>query len=190
MKSILPKKFFERPVAQVAENLLGAVLVRATRGKVIHVLITETEGYDGPRDRACHASRGYTRRTKVMFGPAGSFYVYLCYGMYWMLNVVTGPEGYPAAVLIRGGVAAFAGGENSGFTDLCGPGKLTRALEIDGKLNAYPANKESGLWIEKRGIIVPSSAVKKTPRIGVSYAGSYWSRRKLRFVLDKDTIPH
>jgi DNA-3-methyladenine glycosylase len=103
-----------------------------------------------------------------MYGPAGFAYVYFTYGMHWMLNVVTGPEGYPAAVLIRG-----AG-------EFGGPARLTRGLEITGALNAKQATPESGLWFEAGEGAQPVAA---TPRIGVDYAGPRWSARKLRFVL-------
>ena len=131
-------------------------------------MITETEAYLGPHDLACHAARGRTARTEIMYGPPGSLYVYFVYGMHWMLNVVTGPEGYPAAVLIRG-----AG-------DIAGPARLTRVLEITGALNGKQAAPESGLWFETGEGAQPVTA---TPRIGVDYAGLRWSARKLRFVL-------
>jgi len=84
----------------------------------------------GPDDLASHAARGRTKRNKVMFGPPGMFYVYFVYGMHWMLNVVTGPVGYPAAVLIRG------------IEGIQGPGRLTKALRINGNLNGRAAGKE------------------------------------------------
>jgi len=104
-RKIISRDYFNRPTVDVARSLLGKFLVRRLRGKTIAVMISETEAYDGPRDLASHASRGKTPRTSVMFGPAGRFYVYFTYGMHWMLNVVTGPKEYPAAVLIRGGAA-------------------------------------------------------------------------------------
>ena len=120
---VLPPAFFALPAEEVALALLGKTLVRR-RGKRLEAFgITETEAYIGPEDLACHAARGRTQRTEVMFGPAGRFYVYLVYGMHWMLNVVTGEVGHPAAVLIRGAGA------------IEGPGRLTKALAITGDLN-------------------------------------------------------
>lgn len=153
----------------MARRLLGCHLCRRWEGKVDRYPITETEAYDGLEDRACHASRGRTKRTAVMFGPAGHWYVYLCYGMHWMLNLTAGPDGYPAAILIRGAGA------------WSGPGRLTAALHIDGTLNAAPARPETGLWIEWNEPVA-KSAIAQTPRIGVAYAGVEWASRPWRFV--------
>lgn len=102
MKKLPPQKFFKAPVLKVAKSLIGKYLVRKLRGKEIALMITEVEAYDGANDLACHARHGKTKRNEVMFGEAGRFYVYFTYGMHWMLNIVTGPKDYPAAVLIRG----------------------------------------------------------------------------------------
>lgn len=170
---ILKPAFFERDVLRVAEDLLGAHLVRRVRGKEVRHVITEVEAYDGIDDKACHASKGRTPRTEVMFGPAGHWYVYLCYGMYDMLNIVTGQEGYPAAVLIRG------------TREVNGPGRLTKALGITRALNGQSADKQSGLWIERSGIRMPKKEIVRTPRIGVGYAGE-WARKPWRFVWRED----
>ena len=161
-----------KKTVMLARWLLGKVLVRARRGRETAVLITEVEAYDGPRDRASHASRGRTPRNAVMFAPGGRWYVYLCYGVHEMLNLVTGPRDYPAAILIRG-VAGVAG-----------PGRVTRALGIDRKLNATAATRASGLWIEDRGVRVPRRLVQATPRIGVDYAGPVWAGKKWRLIFD------
>jgi DNA-3-methyladenine glycosylase len=165
---VLGRTFFERSVLEVAPDLLSKYLVREYRGKRMAFRITETEAYDGPLDLACHASKGRTARTNVLFGPAGVWYVYLIYGMYDMLNVVTGPRAYPAAVLIRG-VEGYDG-----------PGKLTRALGIDRKLNEQPARKASGLWIEDRGETLAKNGILTGPRVGVAYAGK-WADKPWRF---------
>ncbi|MDD5051023.1 MAG: DNA-3-methyladenine glycosylase [Candidatus Pacebacteria bacterium] len=183
MKKVISQKFFNRPVLEVAPDLLGKYLVRKIGQKIVRLKITEVEAYDGEKDLACHACKGRTQRTEIMYGEAGHFYIYLCYGMYWMLNIVTGEKNYPSAVLIRG----VEGSE--------GPGKLTRELKIDKRQNGFPALPFSGLWIE--GGEDPSSraklttgrgqksAVRRTARIGVSYAGPIWSKKKYRFVLKK-----
>lgn len=170
VKKILPQRFFERDTLVVARELLGKYLVRRMRGKEIAMMITEVEAYDGFEDKASHAHRGETARNKPMFGNAGVWYVYLVYGMYEMLNVVTGRKGYPAAVLIRG------------VLGVAGPGRLTKFLQITRAQNNKRAVFESGLWIEDRGIVVSDNEIKKTPRIGVDYAG-VWARKKYRFVL-------
>ncbi len=114
----LTRTFFERPTVQVARELLGAELVVASKGRGI---ITETEAYVGQNDPACHAARGRTKRTEVMFGPAGYSYIYLIYGMYYCLNVVTEAEGFPAAVLLRGVLVEAVEEKQTN-----GPGKLCR----------------------------------------------------------------
>lgn len=173
MRKILKKKFFERPTLAVARGLLGKFLVRKVGKKEVAFLITEVEAYDGHRDRASHAHRGETRRNKPMFGPAGVWYVYFVYGMYDMLNIVIGDPGYPAAVLIRG------------IEGASGPGRLTKKLKITRKFNGKKAEKSTGLWIEDRGIRVRKKDTKRTPRIGVHYAGTVWSKKPYRFVLMK-----
>lgn len=164
----LNRKFFERSALVVARELLGKYLVRRLNRKIVVFKITETEAYHGPKDKASHASRGRTPRTSVMFGPPGHAYVYLIYGMYHCLNIVTGPEDFPSAVLIRG---------IEGFN---GPGKLCREFKIDKSLNTKDITKSHELWLEDRGEAV--GKIKRTPRIGVDYAGEY-KDKKWRFVL-------
>ncbi|MDD2764233.1 MAG: DNA-3-methyladenine glycosylase [Opitutaceae bacterium] len=155
----------------IARGLLGKFLVRATPRGPAAAMITEVEAYDGPHDRASHASRGRTARNAVMFEPGGVWYVYLCYGVHEMLNLVTGPRDYPAAVLIRGVAGAS------------GPGRLTRAFNIDRGFNGAPAAPAGGLWIEDRGVRLARGAIRATPRIGVAYAGPAWAKKPWRFVL-------
>jgi len=169
----LGTEFFNRDTAVVAQELLGKFLVRRVGGREVAVMITETEAYDGPHDLASHASKGKTMRTEMMFGHPGHFYIYLIYGMYFMLNVVTREHGYPAAVLIRG------------IEGVEGPGKLTRFLKIDKKLNGRAAAQPSALWFEDRGVKISPRNIKKLPRVGVTYAGPIWSAKKLRFLLKK-----
>lgn len=171
MRKILGKNFFEKDTLRIAENLLGKYLVRKIDDKEIAMKINEVEAYDGFEDKASHAHKGKTERNKVMFGEAGNWYVYLVYGMHNMLNIVTGEKDYPAAVLIRG-----AG-------DRKGPGRLTKFLKIDKKLNGKSASVGSGLWFEDRGDLVDKKKIKRTSRIGVNYAGPIWAKKDYRFVL-------
>jgi DNA-3-methyladenine glycosylase len=170
MPRVLPSSFFHRPTLTVARELLGKFLVRRIGRKTVAAMITEVEAYDGPSDKACHAHRGRTKRNAVMFGPGGHWYVYFVYGMHWMLNVVTGPKDYPAAVLIRG------------VGEWRGPAKLTKALRINRMLNGKPAARESGLWVEEMGVSAPAEAIRRMPRIGVAYAKE-WAKKPYRFVL-------
>lgn len=178
---MLSKKFFNRPTIAVAKDLLGKFIVRRWRGKTITLMIAEAEAYDGPRDRASHASRGLTPRTKIMFGEAGRFYIYFTYGMHWLLNVVTGPENYPAAILLRAGM--YRNPKTGKEILIDGPARLTKFLKIDGALNGRLANKKTGLWFESE----KSTRKLKTltsKRIGVDYAGPVWSGKKWNFKID------
>jgi DNA-3-methyladenine glycosylase len=169
---IKPQELQHKGTVALARWLLGKVLVRSTaKGRTRHV-ITEVEAYDGERDLVCHASKGRTKRTEVMYKSGGVWYVYLCYGMHEMLNLVTGPENYPAAVLIRG------------LKGIAGPGRLTRHLAIGRRLNGRPARPGSGLHLEDDGREIPRRSVMAGPRIGVSYAGPVWARKPWRFWLE------
>lgn len=170
-QAVVPTAFFDRPADRVARQLLGMQLVARTPDGLVRMLVTEVEAYLGSHDLACHGSRGMTKRNATMFGPAGCWYVYLCYGMHWMLNIVTGKPGVPAAVLLRG-----AG-------DVAGPGRLTKALGIDRSLDGAEAVEASGVWFEDGGVKVPGSRILRTPRIGIGYAGE-WVEKPLRFVLN------
>lgn len=140
--------------------------------KLIALMITETEAYVGPHDLAAHSSKGRTARTEVIFGPGGHWYVYFTYGMHWMLNAVTGKKDHAAAVLIRG------------MESISGPARVAKFLHIDRNFYGTRINPKSNLWIEDRGITIPSRAVCRTPRIGVHYAGPVWAKKPYRFVLD------
>ena len=176
MRKILKTEFFNRPTPQVAEALLGKFLVRRIGRRESAVMITEVEVYDGFKDKGSHASRGKTPRNLPMFGRAGQWYIYFTYGRHWMLNLVTREKDYPAAILIRGVL-----GTN-------GPARLTKKLQIDKKLNGLPTTRKSGLWVEDREVKIPKSKIKKTGRIGIAYAGSYWAKRKWRFVIESDKL--
>lgn len=160
----LPASFYQRNTLTVARELLGCFLVRRWRGRRLIGRITEVEAYAGLDDRASHASHGKTARNAVMFASGGTIYVYLIYGMYHCLNIVTEQKEYPAAVLIRT-VEPVSG--ILGNTD--GPGKLCRAMHITRTMNGKKITGRE-LWIEK-GKHVSASLVSRSKRIGVEYAG-------------------
>jgi DNA-3-methyladenine glycosylase len=165
----LRRRFYERPCETVARGLLGKRLVHGDRSGVI----VETEAYLGEHDLASHARFGRTRRNAVMFGPGGISYVYLCYGMYELFNVVAGRDGAPQAVLIR--AVDIAGDPALGR----GPGKLTRALGLSRRHNGIDLTDHDALSIQ-RGWRVAERDIAVGPRIGVDYAGT-WARAPLRF---------
>lgn len=169
---LLPSSFYARPTLRVARSLLGKYLVRETASGLRAGRIIEVEAYVGPQDRASHASRGRTKRTDVMFGQPGLAYIYLIYGMYHCLNVVTERSDYPAAVLIR------AIEYETGLAD--GPGRTCRLFGIDLRLNCHDLTSGKALWIEDRGERISRSQIGAFPRIGVDYAGP-WAAKPWRF---------
>lgn len=173
-RTILPQSYFTRPTVTVARSLIGKYLVRVIEGRRVAGRIVEVEAYVGPEDKACHASKGRTQRTDVMFGSGGIAYVYLIYGMYHCLNVVTEREGFPSAVLIR------AIELDGALID--GPGKLCRALQIDRSLNRADLTSGESLWFEDRGESVGRGSIEAHPRVGVDYAGE-WAKKPWRFRL-------
>lgn len=154
--------FYHRPCVEVARDLVGKILVH--NGKSLR--ITETEAYCGESDTACHASRGRTKRTEVMYREAGTVYIYLCYGMHWMLNIVTGEEDHPEAVLIRA------------CEEAPGPGKLTKALGITGEQNRSSVVTSESLWVEDDGLRCP---ILRDKRVGIGYATQEDQDRLWRF---------
>ncbi len=174
----LPIEFYARDTALVAKELLGKWLVRRIGREERVGRIVEVEAYVGPHDLACHTARGITPRTQVMHGPPGRAYIYLIYGMYHCMNVVTEPEGHGSAVLIRAlepvknldGIACKTRG----------PGLLCKAMEIDRSLNGYDLQGAA------LSIVAPDNelriAIVKRPRIGVAYAGA-WAEKALRFYI-------
>jgi DNA-3-methyladenine glycosylase len=167
----LPRSFYDRDTVVVAKELLGKLLVNGQRvGRIV-----EVEAYLGPHDLAAHSSRGLTERTMVMFGPPGHAYVYMIYGMYYCMNVVTEREGHASAVLLR---AVEPVRNATGKTS--GPGLLCKAMHIDKRLNAH------NLLSDDFYIAAPSKAepvtIVKRPRVGVDYAG-HWAKRHLRFYI-------
>jgi DNA-3-methyladenine glycosylase len=165
------KDFFTRDVLDIAENILGCRLIRKIDGKKMGFLITEVEAYRGEEDLACHARRGKTPRTMTMYEKGGILYVYLIYGIHWMLNIVTGESEEPQALLIRG------------LSGIEGPGRLTKKLEIDQSFNGVDITESDEIWVENN--FIPNKVINSYPRIGVEYAGDYYSKIPWRFVLRK-----
>lgn len=182
----LPQPFYEQKTVDVAKQLLGKYLVRKhAEGDTIGRIV-ETEAYIGPQDLACHAAKGRTARTEVMFGPAGHAYVYFIYGFYNMLNLVTEKKDYPAAVLIRAvepvdGIDLMKSRRRLDKLRALasGPGKLCQAFAIDRSLNGADLFGDF-LYVEDRGEPVPK--FQSTPRIGVDYAGK-WKAKPYRFLV-------
>ena len=171
----LPRKFYDRDTVVVAQELLGKYLVHVSGGVKRVGRIVEVEAYLGPHDLAAHSARGRTERTKVMFGPPGHAYVYLVYGMYHCMNVVTEREGQAAAVLLRAlePVASIEGRTQ-------GPGLLCKAMDIDRSLHGQDLLSDELHVAAATG--AASVVIEKRPRIGVDYAGQ-WAKRLLRFYI-------
>jgi len=174
---VLARSYFSRPTLTVARSLVGKYLIRSIDGRELVGKIIEVEAYVGPQDKACHASKGRTLRTDVMFGPGGFAYVYLIYGMYHCLNVVTERKEFPSAVLIR---AIELDGRL-----IDGPGRLCRELQIDRRLNRADLTTGESIWFEDRGVSLEKTEVGAYPRVGVDYAGE-WAKKLWRFRLDPD----
>ncbi|MGN0591508.1 DNA-3-methyladenine glycosylase [Ruminococcus sp.] len=167
----LDDAFFHRDCLEVAPELVGKLLVhRMPDGSLRRVRITETEAYRGEEDKGCHASKGRTRRTELLYGESGIIYIYLCYGMHWLMNVVTGERDQPQGVLFRAAEAYE------------GPGKLTKYLQLDSSCNGKPLCPDTGVWVEDDGL-VPELDTK--PRVGIDYAGPEWAAKPWRFVMRK-----
>ena len=172
MAKRLNRNFFHQDVLEAAPALLGKILVRKfNNGETAKHIITETEAYRGEEDLACHASKGKTERTKIMYENGGYVYVYLIYGMYWMLNFVTGEKDHPQAVLIRG------------ISNFNGPGKLTKHLQLDKSFYGEDLSVSDRIWIEDAPII---SGFSTSPRIGIDYAGEKWKNMLWRFTYIND----
>ncbi|HIE38836.1 MAG TPA: DNA-3-methyladenine glycosylase [Anaerolineales bacterium] len=168
----LEREFFARDTLEVARDLLGRVLVRLLDGERLSGRIVEVEAYIGEEDLASHARVGRTERNAAMYGPPGHAYVYLIYGMYHCLNLVTGPEGFPAAVLVRA-LEPLEGLERmrdlrSGRPQLTnGPGRLCQALAIDRRFDGADLCASAGRLFVEEGRPIDQEAVVSTPRVGV-----------------------
>jgi DNA-3-methyladenine glycosylase len=182
------RTFFDRPVLQVAPNLLGATFEHQTADGLVTLRLTEVEAYDGPNDPGSHAYRGLTRRNAVMFGEPGHAYVYFTYGMHWCVNLVCGPEGTPSAVLLRAG-EVLAGEELArtrraaakSSRDLArGPARLAQALGIDKACDGLDVCDGGSPLRFTPGPPVPKRLIKRGPRVGLAQAAD----RPWRFWLD------
>ena len=157
--------FFHRHALEVAPDLVGKLLVHGDR----YLRISETEAYCGVTDTACHAHKGRTKRTEVLYADAGTIYIYLCYGMHWLMNVITGDIDDPQGVLIRACLEAE------------GPGKLTKKLGITGDLNRGSVVDSEELWIADDGF---RCTVRTGKRVGIGYASQEDQDKLWRFILD------
>lgn len=160
--------FYERDVLTVAPELLGKAITRSTPSGRSSFIITEVEAYAGLEDQASHARFGKTLRNSVMFDDGGILYVYFIYGMYWMMNIVTGRKGQPQAILIRG-----AGNIN-------GPGRVARMLQIDKSFNGESLVNSERIWIEDHQL---TPEIIQKPRYGINYAGEPWKSIPWRFMM-------
>ncbi|MCM1357916.1 MAG: DNA-3-methyladenine glycosylase [Prevotella sp.] len=168
MNKKITEDFFRRDCLTVAPELIGKILVRKLPdGTLIKERISETEAYRGGEDKACQASKGKTKRTEILYGESGKIYVYLCYGIHWLMNITTGDVGNPQCVLIRAGEAHN------------GPAKITKYLQIDGNFNKQEICGNSEIWIEDDGF---RPEIKTASRVGIDYAGEYWKNIEWRFI--------
>lgn len=165
----LGANFFNRDVLEVAPDLVGKYIVTNFDGEEIRVKITETEAYCGEEDTACHAHKGRTKRTEVLYGESGTVYVYLCYGMHWLMNVITGEVGKPQGVLIRAG---------EGYN---GPAKLTKRLGVTGDINLQSFVDNPLIWIEDDG---EKCSIHTDKRVGINYATEEYINKPWRFIID------
>lgn len=170
MSERLGREFYTQDVLEVAPRLLGQRLVRiGPDGTKSTYLISETEAYRGVEDLACHVSKGRTPRNEVMFGEGGYLYMYLIYGMYWMMNVVTGEKDVPQAVLFRG------------VCEASGPGRLTRLVGVDKEFYGEDLVESDRIWIEKSE---SAAGYRAGPRVGIDYAGEPWRSKPWRFLMN------
>lgn len=166
----LDEDFYSQDVLLVAPMLLGAFICVDNGYSINRLRIVEVEAYRGEEDLACHASKGRTKRTEIMYHKGGKVYVYLIYGVHWMFNVVAGKENDPQAVLIRG------------VEECVGPGRVGRLLGVNKKHYGIDLSISNNIWIE-RGSGVNEHLIKRTTRIGIDYAGEEWKNKKWRYLI-------
>lgn len=162
----IDNSLYSLPATELAPLLLGKLLCRKIDGQTVKMRITETECYFGEEDTACHAHAGKTNRTKTLYMCGGTAYIYLCYGIHNLFNVVSGPEEHPEAVLVRG------------VENYSGPGRLTKALQIDRSLNGEDMRYSDLLWIEDDG---NKPEILTGTRIGINYATEEYREKLWRF---------
>lgn len=168
----LNEDFFRRDALEVAPDLVGKIIARKLDdGTILRERIAETEVYRGEEDLGCHASKGRTKRTELLYGESGIIYVYLCYGMHWLMNVITGEREHPQGVLFRCGTVKN------------GPAKLTKYFQIDGSFNGEKICGNDRVWIEDDGF---RPKITTAPRVGIDYAGEYWKNVKWRYIAEKE----
>ena len=165
----LDYKFFDRDALEVAPQLVGKILVSKLSGEEIRVRITETEAYCGEADTACHAHKGRTKRTEALYCESGTVYVYLCYGMHWLMNVITGGRENPQGVLFRAGEGCE------------GPARLTKKLGVTGELNLSSFVDNPVIWIEDDG---EEHSYHTEKRVGINYVAQEDIDKPWRFVID------
>jgi DNA-3-methyladenine glycosylase len=177
----LTRASFNLPTLRVSRDLLGKFIVRRHRGRQLAAMITEAEAYKGPRDRAAHTFGGRrTARVEPLYADGGTAYVYLVYGMHWLLNFSTVGAGTPEGVLIRGVLTA----DRAQPALISGPGRVTAYLRVDRRLDHVDTTNSTDMWLEDRGIRVPARRIRTGPRVGIDYAGAYWAARRWRFWID------
>lgn len=198
----LKRNFFTKELTlDIAKNLLGKFIVRKWQGKRIIGKIVETEAYIGPKDKASHSYLGKrTKRNRAEYFIGGHIYIYLVYGVYWQFNISTGKKGKPECVLIRAlepvnsqistnmatnliNIRDIRGQVCANSRVASGPGKLCRYLKLNNSFYGEDLTKSKVIWLEDRGLTIKKSNIVSTQRIGIDYAGPYWSRRKWRFYL-------
>ena len=168
MNKRIDPEFFHRDVLEAAPDLVGKILVhRLSDGTELRERIAETEAYRGEEDKGCHAAKGRTKRTELLYGESGVIYVYLCYGMHWLMNVITGEKDQPQGLLLRAGVRYD------------GPAKLTKNMMIDGSFNGADLRSCEEIWFEYDGY---RPVIRTAPRVGIDYAGEYWKDVEWRFI--------
>ncbi len=184
----LNRSFYTRSTISLAEKLLGKYIVRKIGNKRLVGKIIETEAYIGPQDKAAHSYKWkITPRNKIEYAIGGHIYIYLVYGMYWQLNIVTAGKEKPECILIRAIIPELESGEREEkkkrFSTANGPGKVCRYLKLDNSFYGEDLTKSKIIWLEDRGGKIKDSQIIVGKRIGIDYAGPYWSKRKWRFLI-------
>ena len=185
MKKRIPRQFYNRPTLIVAKDLLGKYLVRKVGQKELAGKIVEIEAYIGPKDRAAHTHSGkITQRNKTVYLEGGRAYIYLCYGINWMLNLTTRKKGIPECILIRALEPSLERyGDSQELNNLTnGPGKLCRWLRLDKTFDEEDLVRSKKFWLEDRGEEIKKSQIVTAKRIGIDYAG-IWAEKPWRFFL-------